>query len=76
MEVNKHGITELFDQLGLPSSDADIQAFISAHRPLSPEVRLSEAPFWSSTQAAFLRDGIKADADWAVVVDKLDASLR
>jgi len=76
MEANQHGMSDLFDQLGLPSSNAAIQEFITIHRPLSRELMLSEAPFWSLTQAKFLRDQVKIDADWAVIVDKLDASLR
>jgi len=76
METQLHTMTNLFDQLGLPSSDSDIQRFIESHRPLAPEIMLSNAPFWSATQAKFLRDQIANDADWAVVVDKLNSRLR
>lgn len=76
MENNHHGFVNLFDQLGLPSTDADIQAFIAEHRPLDAQVVLSNASFWTPTQAKFLREQIKEDADWALVVDKFDASLR
>lgn len=76
METNQHGMSDLFDQLGLPSSDSDIQTFIAAHRILNPKVILCEAPFWTPMQARFLREQIKIDADWAVVVDTLDSSLR
>jgi len=76
MEDSQHGLSDLFDQLGLASSDVDIAAFIVEHRPLHPEIILSEAPFWSLTQAKFLREQIKADADWAVTIDKFDTSLR
>jgi hypothetical protein len=76
MEDHQHGMADLFDQLGLPSSNADIQAFIAEHRTLNPQLLLCDAPFWSPMQAKFLREQIKVDADWAVIIDKLDASLR
>lgn len=76
METDLHSATNLFAQLGLPSTEADIQAFITSHWPLDSQVKLSEAPFWTASQAKFLRDQIANDADWAVVVDTLDASLR
>lgn len=76
METQVHTMSNLFDQLGLPSAPSDIQKFIAAHKHLNAEIRLCEAPFWSESQAKFLRDQIKQDADWAGVVDKLDASLR
>ena len=76
MESNVHSLTNLFAQLGLPSDAADIQNFIQSHRPLDAQVVLSDAPFWTATQAKFLRDQITNDADWAGVVDKLNTSLR
>ena len=41
-----------------------------------PGVRLPDASFWSPAQAAFLRDALAADSDWAEVVDALSAALR
>lgn len=76
MEHPDHAFSELFEQLGLPADAASIQAFIETHAPLPDEVPLSEAPFWSQAQAAFLRDALEDDADWAEVVDHLNASLR
>jgi formyltetrahydrofolate hydrolase len=76
MEAHLHTLSNLFDQLGLASSPAEIQAFIATHKHLNAAVALCEAPFWTESQAKFLRDQIKQDADWAGVVDKLDASLR
>ena len=71
-----HDITHLFIQLGLPSSKDDIQNFIQSHRLQDTGLALSEAPFWTAAQAAFLREQIVEDADWAVVIDKLNTSLR
>lgn len=76
MQVKPPTIPVLFDQLGLPSSDADIQAFILRNRPLPANVKLFEAAFWTESQAKFLREEIACDAEWAVVVDKLDTELR
>lgn len=71
-----HTMSALFDQLGLPSAPAAIEAFIAAHRPLDDAVRLYQAPFWSKAQSDFLRDEILEDADWAMVIDELDSDLR
>lgn len=69
-------MTSLFDQLGLPSSPAEIAWFIHCHQPLPLNTRLSDAPFWSPAQAAFIAEKLRADDDWAVVIDKLNTSLR
>lgn len=71
-----HRFTELFAQLGLPTDAPGIGQFLAAHRPLAADVRLAEAPFWSAAQAAFLREEIIGDADWAEVVDQLNVALR
>ena len=76
MEASMHTMTNLFEQLGLPSDDEAIDAFIARHRPLDPATRLSEAPFWNPAQASFLSDEILEDADWAEIVDQLDVLLR
>lgn len=71
-----HSMSNLFDQLGLPSDTAAIERFIETHSPLAPGVLLAEAPFWTPAQASFLREEIVEDADWAEVVDALNAELR
>lgn len=76
MENIMHSESDLFEQLGLPASENDIQAFIATYRPLPANIKLYEAPFWTNAQAKFLRDQIAIDADWAVPIDKLDACLR
>lgn len=69
-------MTSLFEQLGLPSSPAEIASFIQSHQPLSMDISLSDAPFWTESQASFIKQKLRADDDWAVVVDKLNTSLR
>jgi hypothetical protein len=76
MESHTHSVAHLFAQLGLPADDAAIDQFIAHHAPLSGDVSLAEAPFWSRSQAEFLAGEIARDADWAEVVDQLDAMLR
>lgn len=76
MDTSTHTFNALFEQLGLPSSDTDVESFVAAHQPLGKSIALSEASFWSATQAEFLKQAIKDDSDWAEVVDQLDARLR
>jgi len=76
MESSTHCISSLFDQLGLPSDSISIESFIRMHSPLATYVLLSEAPFWTTTQAAFLREETLNDADWAEVIDQLNARLH
>lgn len=76
MELSNHPFTELFEQLGLPSDEASIVAFIETHRPLPADMRVSDATFWSSGQAQFLREGLASDADWAEVIDQLNLALH
>ena len=75
MDTSAHTIGALFEQLGLPASSDDIDAFLNSHHLLA-DVALAEASFWNASQAEFLRCAIEDDADWAEVVDQLDALLR
>jgi hypothetical protein len=75
MELGHHAFSELFAQLGLPNSDAAIRQFCSEHS-LQNAVRLYEANFWTPAQAQFLRDAWRHDADWAEVIDQLNAALH
>ncbi len=74
MENQRHDLANLFAQLGLPNDPAAIDAFIAAHR-LPDDVALADAPFWAPTQAAFLAEGLAADADWAEVIEELNSEL-
>lgn len=68
--------SDLFAQLGLPCDDADIREFLAAHTPLATSVKLSDAPFWTPAQRTFLSEAVAQDADWALLVDQLNAALR
>ncbi|MET0542496.1 MAG: DUF2789 domain-containing protein [Variovorax sp.] len=77
MDTTPHSLETLFAQLGLPSAnEADIERFVAEHRPLAADVKLADAPFWTAGQAQFLREEISEDAEWAEVVDQLNAMLR
>ncbi|WP_411834714.1 DUF2789 domain-containing protein [Pseudoxanthomonas mexicana] len=71
-----HPFSSLFDQLGLPSDDASIRAFIAGHSPLPDDMRLEEAPFWSPAQAQLLREERIEDADWIITIDQLNVALH
>lgn len=76
MDLNVYRMESLFAQLGLASSDDAIENFMMEHTPLSNTLALHEAPFWSQSQAEFLQQAIKEDADWSIVVDELNMMLR
>lgn len=76
MDTSFHPLKDLFDQLGLQSSSEAIAEFISLHSPLDASVSLSEAPFWNANQQEFLKDELLNDANWAAVIDLLNAQLR
>ena len=75
MELPNKDLVMLFEQLGLDSDQASMDAFFASHS-LAHDTKLSEADFWSPSQAAFLRDEIREDAEWAPVVDELNARLH
>ncbi|MGC8120028.1 DUF2789 domain-containing protein [Marinobacter sp. VGCF2001] len=76
MDTSKHSLSTLFEQLGLPSEQTEIEEFIARNSPLPTEVAIQDAPFWSESQSHFLEEGLEEDSDWAEVIDELDAQLR
>jgi hypothetical protein len=71
MDTSSHTMQALFAQLGLSSNETSIENFIqNNHLPLE------NAAFWNTGQAQFIHESIAEDADWAEVVDHLDAMLR
>jgi hypothetical protein len=68
-------MNRLFQQLGLPAADGEIDQFLKAHT-LSHLTRLENADFWSLSQSTFLREALDDDSDWTEVIDQLDARLR
>lgn len=76
MDTSKHSLSTLFEQLGLPAEQKEIESFIARHSPLPSEIALQDAPFWSESQSQFLEEGLEDDSDWAEVIDELDALIR
>jgi len=65
----------LFAQLGLPTTDEDIELFISQHK-IEHDCELVAAEFWTAGQVAFLQEALQDDSDWVELVDHLDVLLR
>ncbi|MEH6625806.1 MAG: DUF2789 domain-containing protein [Motiliproteus sp.] len=76
MDTSNHNINTLFDQLGLPSADQDIETFIRAHRTETGLDPLEGARFWSPSQARFIQQALSDDSDWSEVVDELNVLLH
>jgi hypothetical protein len=76
MTHTQHHFHQLFEQLGLANDAEGISQFIRQHAPLPAEVSLADAPFWNPAQAAFLREALLQDADWAELVDQLNLAFR
>ena len=75
MDMNQPDFQSLFDQLGLPSSQQDIDTFINLHR-IEASIHLIEADFWNDAQKHFLKEALSDDGLWTEIVDQLDAQLR
>ena len=75
MDTNPSSTTNLFLQLGLPADKPAIAAFIEDHQ-LPEQTALVDAPFWNDAQRQFLREELREDADWAIVVDELSEALH
>lgn len=75
MELHNKDLSTLFEQLGLPADQAGMDAFFASHS-LDHDTKLIDAPFWNESQAAFLREEMREDAEWAPLVDELNARLH
>ena len=76
MNKPSHHFSDLFAQLGLPNDNRSIAQFLSNYTGRSQGVRLPDAPFWTRSQAAFLRESLSQDSDWSGLVDQLSKALR
>ncbi|NVK39833.1 MAG: DUF2789 domain-containing protein [Oceanospirillaceae bacterium] len=76
MDTSQHTMHNLFEQLGLPSDERNVEQFIRTHRLFSQDIRLDQATFWTESQAEFLREAFDEDSDWCEVVDELNTRLR
>ena len=76
MDLSNHTLNSLFQQLGLPDSDQEINDFIVQNKGIDKTIALYEVNIWSSSQSAFLKESQEQDSDWTEVIDHLDAQLR
>lgn len=76
MNAHVHRFSELFAQLGMPNDAHSIAQFLSTHTAQAQGVRLPDAPFWTASQAAFLRESLSQDSDWSDLVDQLSKALQ
>jgi hypothetical protein len=75
MDTTKQNLSTLFNQLGLASSEDEIEAFFANHK-IEKSMPLADAPFWNEAQRQFLIESIEQDADWAELIDMIDVRLR
>ena len=75
MQPHTHKLNHLFEQLGLPSDEKDIDAFLAKHH-LKDDEKLHSAWFLSDNQRRFVQEGWKQDSDWCEPIDLLDVLLR
>jgi hypothetical protein len=68
-------MTNLFRQLGLAADPDAIAEFIRTHQ-LAADARMTEAPFWTTSQRQFLHEQLHANAAWAITVDQLNEALH
>lgn len=75
MEIFQHDLNNLMKQLGFIGTDA-VSDFFQKRKHLPNDVLLENAPFWSASQAAFLREEILNDSDWVEAIDQLNSTLH
>jgi predicted DNA-binding transcriptional regulator AlpA len=75
MHTSTIAMPQLFEQLGLESSNLAIARFIKHHH-LPDDIKLQAATFWTKSQRQFISDSLQQDSDWSAIVDQLDALLR
>lgn len=76
MEPIAPDMRRLFAQLGESAEDSAINRFIDRHILPGSATALHEASCWSKSQSDFLREAIDEDAQWAPIVDQLNARLH
>ena len=75
-EAAIYSIVSLFDQLGLESTQNNVNGFIANSGPLSANTALHQENFWNTSQASFIKLKLHADADWIQIVNRLGVMLR
>jgi hypothetical protein len=76
MDTLRYHLSDLFAQLGLPDDAQSIAHFLKIHNAMADGHRLPDAPYWTPSQTAFLRESLIQDSDWCGLVDQLSRALR
>ena len=74
LDTGTHTLNELFKQLGLPATDAEIDQFVEANQ-LSKDTRMINAPIWTRAQKQFLDQQWNRDSAWVTAIDELNARM-
>lgn len=75
METFDHNLKNLFSQLGLGSTDDQINQFIIKNKFRKNE-NIEHAKCWSKTQSLFLEEGLQNDSEWSISIDLLSGMMR
>lgn len=75
MELQNQDLSTLFQQLGLDNTAEKIDRFIEEHQ-LGEGEKVSEADFWTPSQAQLLKEAILTDGPEALWVDELNVRLH
>ena len=75
MDMTSNTLASLFEQLGLPSAEHEIEQFVQTHR-LAEQINIVDADFWTDGQRQFLRQSLRLDAEWSPIVDDLNVMLH
>ena len=70
-----YSINDLFAQLGLDSSDEDINNFIEKNK-LAKDEELINSSIWNDKQRMFLQEEWKRDAVWVEIIDELNVRMH
>lgn len=75
IEGNLPTLENLFNQLGLDSSESGIRDFIASHT-LKRGEPLENGEFWTRSQSDFLRECWLMDSDWVGAIEQLNIALH
>jgi hypothetical protein len=76
MKGNVYTMSDLFQQLGLPSDSKAIADFIAHHAGICRLYSLVQAPMWTDSQRTFLSEAIAQDAEWCIPAEQLTSLLQ
>ena len=75
MDTTQIDLKHLFQQLGLPDEESEIDAFIASNKN-ADNTLLVDAVFWNQAQRHFIKEELSEDAHWSELIDQLDVLLR